>query len=80
MEKSLQALVRDYQDLNSSAVAEIDYTPTPLEFSRFVGQNRPLIIRGQGQREQTPALERWTNAYLVEKVQEKVAIAVSPEG
>ncbi|ORY91719.1 cupin-like domain-domain-containing protein [Leucosporidium creatinivorum] len=80
MEKALQTLIKDYQDLNSSTIAEIDYTPSPLEFSRFVGQNRPLVIRGQGQREQTPALEKWSNAYLVEKVQEKVAIAVSPEG
>lgn len=80
MEKALLALVEEYQDLNPSTVAEIDYTPSALEFSRFVGQNRPLVIRGQGQREQTLALEHWTNAYLIEKVQEKVAIAVSPEG
>lgn len=80
MEKSLQALAKEYQDLNRSSCAEIDYSPSPLEFSRFVGINRPLVIRGQGQREQIAALERWTNRYLIERVQEKVAIAVSPSG
>lgn len=80
MEASLQALVKEYQALNRSTVVELNHTPTPLEFSRFVAANRPVVIRGQGQREGIQALERWDNEYLVSKVEGEVAIAVSPEG
>jgi hypothetical protein len=81
MEKALQQLVHGYQSLNSSAVSELDHTPDPLEFSRAVASNRPLVIRGQGQRDRTVALSRWTNEYLIERLGgKKVAIAVSPDG
>lgn len=81
MEKALQVLMRDYDSLNSSQVSELHSTPTPVEFSRFVAANRPVVIRGQGQREGIVALEKWTDQYLVNKLQgKKVAIAVSPDG
>lgn len=81
LELTLQRLVRDYQELNARFVPEISHTPTPLELSRSVAANRPLILRGQGYRDGIPALTRWSNAYLVEKLKGRaVAVAVSPDG
>ncbi|KAL8290299.1 hypothetical protein RQP46_003238 [Phenoliferia psychrophenolica] len=81
LEHTLQRLVKEYQELNARFVPAIAHTPTILEFSRAVAANRPLVIRGQGFREGTPALERWTNEYLIEKLGgRRVAVAVSPDG
>ncbi|GJN89789.1 hypothetical protein Rhopal_002778-T1 [Rhodotorula paludigena] len=60
-ERALRKLVREYQDHNSSTVAELEAVPTPLAFSRFVAANRPVVIRGAGKETQVPALERWTD-------------------
>lgn len=79
LEKSLQKLCRDYQDLNSSFATELHHTPTALEFSRFVSSNRPLVVRNHGADE--PALLKWTNQYLIDALDGKqVKIAVSPDG
>ncbi|KAI5479833.1 phospholipase A2 [Pseudohyphozyma bogoriensis] len=81
LEASLRHLVRDYQELNSSTATEVDATPTALEFAKFVAANRPLVIRGEGQRQVLPALARWTDKYLCDKLGErKVTVAVSPNG
>ncbi|GAA6004965.1 hypothetical protein JCM10207_008465 [Rhodosporidiobolus poonsookiae] len=78
-ERALRALVSDSQSLNSSVCVELDAPPSPLEFSRFIAANRPLVVRGCGK--DVDALEKWTDDYLVEAMQEKeVQIAVSPEG
>ncbi|GAA5970605.1 hypothetical protein JCM21900_004800 [Sporobolomyces salmonicolor] len=80
-ERALRALVKDYQSLNASTCAELSHTPSPLEFHRFVAANRPVVIRGQGKRDQVRALERWSDGYLEEKMAGKeVAISVSPDG
>ncbi|GAA5940842.1 hypothetical protein JCM1841_003443 [Sporobolomyces salmonicolor] len=80
-ERALRALVKDYQSLNASTCAELSHTPSPLEFHRFVAANRPVVIRGQGKRDQVRALERWSDGYLEEKMGGKeVAISVSPDG
>lgn len=81
LELTLQRLVREYQELNPRFVPAVTHTPTALEFSQAVAANRPLVFRGQGFREGTPALTKWTNAYLVDKLGGRsVAIAVSPDG
>lgn len=77
----LRKLVREYQDHNSSTVAELEAVPTPLAFSRFVAANRPVVIRGAGKETQVPALERWTDEYLVDKLAEReLEVSVTPEG
>lgn len=81
IERSLQRLVKDYQQLNPRSVAELDHSPTPLQFSRFVADNRPLVIRGEGRRRQLPALDKWTDEYLIERMAgRRVEVAVSPKG
>lgn len=81
LEASLQTLVKDYDSFNASSVAELSHTPTPLEFSRTQASNRPVVIRGQGFREEVPALTKWTNDYLTEALGgKKVSVAVSPDG
>ncbi|CZT03241.1 related to phospholipase [Rhynchosporium agropyri] len=39
-------LLETYSSLNSSVITTLTSLPSPLEFLRFVAQNRPLIIRG----------------------------------
>lgn len=79
LEKIIQSYVQDYQDLNQSFVTELHAAPTPLEFSKFVHQNLPVVIRGQGKAR--PALRKWTNEYLIEKMgDKKLEISVSPDG
>ena len=81
LELTLQRLVQEYQELNARHVPAIAHTPSALEFSQAIAANRPLVFRGQGFREDIPALKRWTNAYLEEKLGgRRVAVAVSPDG
>lgn len=81
VEKSLRKLVRDYQALNPATVAELRAVPSALDFSRFTSANRPLVVRRAGQTEPIPALERWTDEYVVEKLAgRELAISVTPEG
>lgn len=81
METALRRFVRDYQSLNPSTVTELEDVPSPLEFARYVGSNRPCVIRGGARKQQLPALERWTDHYLVERLAEKaLRISVTPSG
>ncbi|GAA5967768.1 hypothetical protein JCM3765_001434 [Sporobolomyces pararoseus] len=81
LEKQLRRHVRTYQEYNSSTCAELDSTPSALEFHRFVASNRPVVIRGQGFRDDVPALDKWSDEYLIAKMEEKlVEISVDPTG
>lgn len=81
VERTLQRLIKDYQQLNSRSVPELSHTPSTAEFSKFVAANRPLVIRGEGKRRQLPALELWTDDYLIGKMGgREVEVAVSPSG
>ncbi|GAA5927617.1 cupin-like domain-containing protein [Sporobolomyces koalae] len=81
LEKTLRRHVKTYQEYNASNCAELFSTPSSLEFHRFVAANRPVVIRGQGYREQIGALERWSDDYLLRKMEEKlVDISVDPTG
>lgn len=81
VERLLQRLVRDYQDLNSAHVIELAAPPSSREFAvEFAGRNRPVVVRA-GSHAQIPAVARWTNEYLVERLGErKVAVSLSPDG
>lgn len=81
LERALRSHVKTYQDYNSSTCTELFSTPSPLEFHRFVAANRPVVLRGQGHRDQIEALEIWTDGCLVRKMEEKeVNISVDPTG
>lgn len=81
IERSLHRLIKDYQQLNPRSILALDHTPSPLEFHRFVADNRPLVVRGEGRRRQLPALDKWTDEYLIERMAGlTVEVAVSPEG
>ncbi|GAA6004875.1 hypothetical protein JCM11491_002264 [Sporobolomyces phaffii] len=82
LERELRTYVRTYQEYNASACAELDATPTALEFHReYVAQNRPVVLRGQGYRDGVPALARWSDAYLVDAMQDRqVDVSVDPTG
>lgn len=68
-------------EMNPSHVEELRHAPTALEFSRFVQRNRPVIFRGLGFDLQIPAMQRWTEDYLKEKLGDsQVKIAATPEG
>lgn len=81
IEKSLQRLIKDSQQLHGRTVTELEHTPTAEEFHHFVAANRPLVVRGEGRRRQLAALDRWSDEYLIERMQERtVEVAVSPFG
>jgi len=81
LEKQLRRHVQTYQEYNSSTCTELFSTPSALEFHRYVASNRPLVIRGQGFRDQVPALDRWADDYLIEKMEEReVDISLDPTG
>jgi len=80
-EKALRKLIKEQQSLNPSRVTELDGVPSPAAFSRFVAGNRPVVMRGAGRELQIPALERWSDEYLVEKLAEReLDISATPEG
>lgn len=62
-------------ELNGSHIDEIS-APTPLDFARYVGRNRPFVVRDY--RKDTA---RWTEDFLIGKLGEQdVSIAVVPNG
>ncbi|GAA5975242.1 hypothetical protein JCM5350_000202 [Sporobolomyces pararoseus] len=81
LEKQLRRHVKTYQEYNSSTCTELFSTPSALEFHRFVASNRPVVIRGQGYRDGVPALDKWSDEYLIEKMgKREVEISVDPTG
>ncbi|KAI7864048.1 putative pla2g4b [Spinellus fusiger] len=80
MEEALVAFVKEYQEINGSAVLTFDQPPTPLEFMRAcVHPNRPAIIKGAF--DHWPARTLWTNGYLCSAMGESlVTVAATPNG
>jgi jumonji domain-containing protein 7 len=81
--------------MNGSSYHVLDYPPTPLEFARLAHLSRPAVIKGititlcatpvrltrcfSGV--EFPALTKWTDDYLVEKMgDQSVSVAVTPNG
>jgi jumonji domain-containing protein 7 len=66
-----------WSDMNGSSYHVLDYPPTPLEFARLAHLSRPAVIKGV----EFPALTKWTDDYLVEKMgDQSVSVAVTPNG
>lgn len=42
----ITTLLETYASLNPATITTLDALPSPLEFLRFVAQNRPFVIRG----------------------------------
>jgi len=75
----LVELLQTYEDLNSSIITELDSPPSALEFMRFVGQNRPFVVRGAAA--DWEAFKKWNVSFLKEALNgEKVNVAVTPFG
>jgi peptidyl-lysine (3S)-dioxygenase / protease len=63
----------------SPEVHTVHSIPTPLEFHRYVSQNRPMIFKGCAGH--WPAICKWTDAYLEHKLADKlIGISLTPDG
>lgn len=72
-------LLEAYSSLNSSNITELSSLPSPLEFLRFVAQNRPFVIRGGAA--DWKAIQEWNVASLKEILDGvSVNVAVTPLG
>ncbi|XP_028294165.1 bifunctional peptidase and (3S)-lysyl hydroxylase JMJD7 isoform X6 [Gouania willdenowi] len=83
MESVRERLIRlseEAHDYLGQSVPFLDAPPDPLLFYRdWIGPNRPCIIRNACSH--WPALNKWTNEYLREKVGSKViSVAITPNG
>ncbi|KAJ1992937.1 hypothetical protein H4R33_000813 [Dimargaris cristalligena] len=76
---ALRDLVTEAQELNVGAVTELDQVPTPLEFMRYVAQNRPFVVRGGARH--WPARTQWSNDHLRSIMGDQlVTVAITPNG
>lgn len=67
--------------MNPSHVEEVLAVPSAIEFARFVQRNRPVVFRGLGFEMNIPALEKWNEAYLRDKLgSTELKIAATPAG
>ena len=72
-------LLTTYNELNSSSIDELTEIPSALEFSRYVGRNRPFVVR-QGARD-WKAARIWNPKVLKERMRGMSdSVAVTPEG
>ncbi|KAL8358197.1 hypothetical protein RB598_002799 [Gaeumannomyces tritici] len=72
-------LITAYNELNSSAMDELDEEPSPLEFMRYVSRNAPFVVRKGASR--WPAARRWSTSFLKDALAgETVNVAVTPKG
>ncbi|KAH7343017.1 phospholipase A2 [Rhexocercosporidium sp. MPI-PUGE-AT-0058] len=72
-------LLETYNSLNPSTITTLTSLPSPLEFLRFVAQNRPFVIRGGAAG--WKAVREWNVASLKEVLDGvSVNVAVTPIG
>ncbi|KKY27818.1 putative phospholipase a2 [Diplodia seriata] len=62
--ESVRGLITSYHELNANCVDELTEEPSPLEFTRYVAQNRPFVIRGGAS--SWKSNREWNAAYLKE--------------
>ncbi|KAH6680686.1 cupin-like domain-containing protein [Halenospora varia] len=75
----ITALLTTYNELNSSLIDELDEEPSPLEFMRYVAQNRPFVVRGGASGWE--ACKKWDVARLKSVMEGmSVNVAVTPKG
>ncbi|POR33997.1 Transcription factor jumonji/aspartyl beta-hydroxylase [Tolypocladium paradoxum] len=79
IESALEELISTFNELNCSAVEELDSEPSPLEFMRFVSRNAPFVVRGGAS--SWKAVQKWNSSYLRSALQgQTVNVAVTPYG
>ncbi|KAK0124231.1 hypothetical protein ONS95_009206 [Cadophora gregata] len=72
-------LLESYNSLNPSTIATLASLPSPLEFVRFVAQNRPFVIRGGAS--DWKAVREWNVPSLKQLLEGvSVNVAVTPLG
>ena len=72
-------LLQNYEELNGSIITELDSALSALEFMRFVGQNRPFVVRGAA--DDWDAKQKWNVDFLKDALKgEKVNVAITPHG
>lgn len=79
----MEDLIKDnillYQELNGFVITELKEEPSPLEFLRYVKNNRPFVVRNCIMN--WPAVKLWKTKYLKEVMKDKlVNIAITPKG
>ena len=75
----MEDLILSYHELNRTAVDELDNEPSPLEFMRYIGKNRPFVVRGGISH--WPAIRQWTMKYLRDVMKDQlVKVAITPHG
>ncbi|KAG1754044.1 cupin-like domain-containing protein [Suillus paluster] len=73
----LRWISQEYHDMNGSSFQTLESPPTAAEFAQLVHVSRPVVIKGF----QIPALKRWTDDYLQNKLQEQpISVAITPNG
>ncbi|KAL9123348.1 MAG: hypothetical protein Q9187_000075 [Circinaria calcarea] len=76
---AIQELISSYHELNSTFVDELNGEPSPLEFARYIGKNRPFVVRGGISR--WPAVRKWSLQYLRDVMKDQpVKVAITPHG
>lgn len=79
IDSDIADLITSYNELNPSAVPELDSEPSPLEFMRYVARNTPFVVRGGAS--SWKAVQKWNTNYLLEAMQgQHVNVAVTPYG
>ncbi|KAL9070090.1 MAG: hypothetical protein Q9157_005945 [Trypethelium eluteriae] len=79
IDRAIAELMVSYHELNGSSIEELREDPSPLEFMRYVAQNKPFVIRGGA--ENWPACQKWDVPYLKQSVGDRmVTIASTIEG
>ena len=77
--EAIVSLIEAYHGLNSSIIDELSALPTPLQFQRYVGRNRPFIVRRAAQ--YWTAVTKWDASYLRNAMADAaVNVAVTPFG
>ncbi|KAK0643093.1 cupin-like domain-containing protein [Cercophora newfieldiana] len=72
-------LIKNYNELNSSHITELDEEPSALEFMRFVARNTPFVVRGAAAN--WKATQTWSARFLEDHLaDETVNVAVTPIG
>lgn len=79
VDQAIIEYLSSYQELNGTTVDELQNEPSPLEFLRYCGKNRPFIVRGGAS--EWPAVQNWNVEYLKQALgTQLVNVAITPHG
>lgn len=72
-------LIETYHELNACVIDELTAQPTALQFARYVGKNRPFIVRKGAC--SWRAVRQWDASYFREVMGDAaVNVATTPKG